>query len=47
MEKEDAKLLERVFSHFAKKLRMGKSDGKLLEMLLKDKEISWHAATSP
>jgi hypothetical protein len=31
--REDAKLLERVFSHFTKKLRMKKPDGKLLEML--------------
>jgi hypothetical protein len=34
MGREDAKLLERVFSYFTKKLRMGKPDGKLLEMLL-------------
>jgi hypothetical protein len=34
MRREDAKLLERVFSHFTKKLRMGKLDGKLLEILL-------------
>jgi hypothetical protein len=33
MEREDAKLLKRVFSHFAKKLRTGKPGGKLLEML--------------
>jgi hypothetical protein len=34
MRREDAKLLDRVFfSHFAKKLRMEKPDGKLLEML--------------
>jgi hypothetical protein len=33
MRREDTKLLERVFSHFAKKLRMRKPDGKLLEML--------------
>jgi hypothetical protein len=34
MGREDVKLLEMVFSHFAKKLRIGKLDGKLLEMLL-------------
>jgi hypothetical protein len=34
MGREDVKLLERVFSHFAKKLRMGKPNDKLLEMLL-------------
>jgi hypothetical protein len=33
MRREDAKLLEMIFSHFAKKLKMGKPDGKLLEML--------------
>jgi len=33
MEKEDAKLLERVLSYFAKKIKMGKPDDKLLEML--------------
>jgi hypothetical protein len=34
MGREDVKLLERVFFlHFAKKLRMEKSDDKLLEML--------------
>ena len=33
MEREDAKLLERVFSYFAKILRMEKPDDKLLEML--------------
>ena len=33
MGREDVKLLERVFSYYAKKLRMGKLDGKLLEML--------------
>jgi hypothetical protein len=33
MEREDAKLLERTFSHFAKKLRIGKPDGKPLEIL--------------
>jgi hypothetical protein len=32
--KEDAKLLKRIFSHFAKKLRKEKSDSKLLEMLI-------------
>jgi hypothetical protein len=37
MPKLDAKLLERVFSQFAKKLRMLKLDGKLLEMLLLNK----------
>jgi hypothetical protein len=34
MGREDAKLLERVFSYFAKKLRIGKPDGKLLEIHL-------------
>jgi hypothetical protein len=34
MGREDVKLLERIFSRFAKKLRMEKPDGKLLEMLL-------------
>jgi len=34
MGKEDGKLLERVFFYFAKKLRMERPDGKLLEMLL-------------
>jgi hypothetical protein len=33
MKREDAKLLEMVFSYFIKKLRMEKSDSKLLEML--------------
>jgi hypothetical protein len=33
MGREDGKLLEIVFSHFAKKIRMRKPDGKLLEML--------------
>jgi hypothetical protein len=33
MGREDAKLLERAFSHFVKKLRMRKPGGKLLEML--------------
>jgi hypothetical protein len=33
MGREDAKLLERVFSHFIKKLRMTKPDDKLLELL--------------
>jgi hypothetical protein len=33
MGKEDAKLLERAFSYFAKKLRIGKPDCKQLEML--------------
>lgn len=33
MGKEDGKLFERFFSHFAKKLRIRKEDGKLLEML--------------
>jgi hypothetical protein len=34
MRREDAKLLEMIFSHFTKKLRMGKPDGKLLQMLV-------------
>jgi hypothetical protein len=33
MGREDAKLLEKVFFYFAKKLRMRKPDDKLLEML--------------
>jgi hypothetical protein len=33
MGRNDVKLLEMGFSQFAKKLRMGKPDGKLLEML--------------
>jgi hypothetical protein len=28
------KLLERLFSHFAKKLKMGRRDSKLLELLI-------------
>jgi hypothetical protein len=34
MGREDAKLLEMILSHFAKKLRIEKPDNKLLEMLL-------------
>jgi hypothetical protein len=33
MGRDDVRLLEMVLSHFAKKLRMGKPDGKPLEML--------------
>jgi hypothetical protein len=33
MGREDAKLLEKVFSHFTKQLRMKKPDDKLLEIL--------------
>jgi hypothetical protein len=36
MRRKNAKLLE-MFFYFAKKLRMGKPDGKLLEMLLEQR----------